>query len=286
LTARIERLTGAKLLACRRVVGGYTPATRLLCTTATSRYFAKVGATAATREYLRREAHVYGRVAGPFMPRLIGWEDDPLEPLLVLEDLSTAHWPPPWDDGRVEVVLAQIHALHGTRVALEPYVQVHGARDSNWGAVEDDAEAFLSLGLADGRWLDRALPELIRHEALCPTEGDSLTHCDLRSDNMCLAGGRAVFVDWNLACLSNPRLDLGFWLPSLAYEGGPEPEAILPDAPEVAAWVAGFFAARAGLPAIVDAPHVRRVQRQQLATALPWAARALGLEPPGMRRRA
>jgi hypothetical protein len=55
----------------------------------------------------------------------------------------------------------------------------------------------------------------------------------------------------------------------------------LPDAPEVAAWVAGFFAARAGLPVIPDAPRVRVVQRQQLETALPWAARALGLPPPG-----
>jgi hypothetical protein len=84
--------------------------------------------------------------------------------------------------------------------------------------------------------------------------------------------------------VSNPQLDLGFWLPSLAYEGGPAPERILPDAPEVAAWVAGFFAARAGLPGISDAPRVRLVQRQQLATALPWAARALGLPLPGLRR--
>jgi hypothetical protein len=70
-------------------------------------------------------------------------------------------------------------------------------------------------------------------------------------------------------------------LPSLHYEGGPPPEAILPGAPEVAAWVAGFFAARAGLPIIPDAPAVRRVQREQLSTALPWAQRALGLAALG-----
>ncbi|MGI8639393.1 MAG: sensor histidine kinase [Pyrinomonadaceae bacterium] len=62
-------------------------------------------------------------------------------------------------------------------------------------------------------------------------------------------------------------------------EGGPEPEKILPDAPEVAAWVSGFFAARAGLPEISDAPRVRLVQRQQMETALPWAVRALDLPP-------
>jgi aminoglycoside phosphotransferase (APT) family kinase protein len=101
----------------------------------------------------------------------------------------------------------------------------------------------------------------------------------LRSDNICVAETRAIFIDWNGACLSNPKLDLGFWLPSLAYEAGIEPEMILPDAPEVAAWVSGYFAARAGLPQISDAPRVRHVQRLQLATALPWAVRALELPP-------
>jgi hypothetical protein len=101
---------------------------------------------------------------------------------------------------------------------------------------------------------------------------------------MCVTEGRAIFVDWNYACVANPNLDLGFWLPSLASEGGPAPERILPDAPDIAARVAGFFAARAGLPGICDAPRVRVVQRQQLETALPWAARALDLPPPGMRQ--
>jgi hypothetical protein len=44
--------------------------------------------------------------------------------------------------------------------------------------------------------------------------------------------------------------------------------------------MSGFFAARAGLPPIPTAPHVREVQLAQLRTALPWAARALGLPPP------
>jgi hypothetical protein len=94
--------------------------------------------------------------------------------------------------------------------------------------VAADPEPFLSLGLADTRWLDKALPLLICQEARCSTDGESLTHWDLRSDNICVTERRAIFVDWNHACVSNPILDLGFWLPSLAYEGGPEPERILP----------------------------------------------------------
>ena len=280
LARRIERLVGARVESYERVAGGYTPALRLLCVTAGGRLFAKVGTTPVTRDALRREIHVYERLSGDFMPRFVAAEDDESEPVLVIEDLSSYHWPPPWDGRRIETVLAQIDALHRTRASLETYAEVHGATRSNWREVAEDTGPFLSLGLADAGWLEAALPLLVEVEEGCPTAGDSLTHWDLRSDNICLKAGRAVFVDWNGACLSNPRLDLGFWLPSLAYESGVEPERILPDAPEVAARVSGYFASRAGLPGIADAPLVRTVQRRQLETALPWAARALGLPPP------
>ena len=166
--------------------------------------------------------------------------------------------------------------MHDTPAALEPYAQVH-EMEVHWQSVAADPGPFLALGLADAVWLEASLLTLIQYEESCPTTGESLTHWDLRSDNICLTPERAVFVDWNGACLSNPRLDLGFWLPSLAYESGVEPEEILPDAPEVAARVSGYFASRAGLPQIDDAPRVRTVQRRQLETALPWAARALDL---------
>lgn len=281
LRSRIERLVGARVESCRRVVGGgYTPALRLVCgTSGGNSFFVKAGTTKLTREFLRREIRVYQTLSGDFMPRLVAAEDDGAEPVLVIEDLSQNHWPPPWDARHVELALAQVEAMHATKAPLETFAEAHGHKCENWSAVAADPAPFLSLGLADARWLDAALPTLLRHEELCATEGESLIHFDLRSDNICLTPGRAVFVDWNLACRSNPRLDLGFWLPSLAYESGIPPEKILPDAPEVAAWVSGFFAARAGLEVIPDAPRVRWVQLRQLETALPWAVRALELPP-------
>jgi hypothetical protein len=77
-----------------------------------------------------------------------------------------------------------------------------------------------------------------------------------------------------------PRVRRRLLAPSLHAEGGPPPEAILPRAPEVAAVLAGYFAARAGLPPPRPGSRVRDVQRQQLSTALPWACRALGLAVP------
>jgi hypothetical protein len=280
LIVRIEGLMGVKVEGYTAVDGGYTPAIRLRCQTVKGSFFVKAGATPLTSRFLRREISVYNRLSGPFMPRVLAWEDDEVQPFLVLEDLTGHEWPPPWGVTQVDRVLAQIEVMHNTKVCMEPFGEVIDRDDLSWERVAVDPRPFLSLGMADEQWLEGSLSLLIEYEGQCRTEGGSLTHGDLRSDNMCLTAGRVIFVDWNLASLSNPRLDLGFWLPSLAYEGGPQPEQILPDAPEVAAWVAGFFAARAGLPPIADAPRVRLVQQQQLSTALPWVVRALGLRQP------
>lgn len=279
LARRIERLLDAPIESYQVVVGGYTPALRMLCRTATASFFAKVSTTPLTARFLRREISMYTSIRGTFMPQLVAWDDDPVEPILLIEDLSSHTWPPPWNDDHLDRVLEQIDAMHNTSVAIESYAELHGATALGWQRVAADPLPFLSLGLADEQWLNSALPHLLDYEARCSTEGTSLCHWDVRSDNICFSANRAIFVDWNWACLSNPRLDLGFWLPSLTYEGGPPPERILPDAPDVAAWVSGFFAACAGLPIIPDAPRVRVVQRQQLETALPWAIRALDLPP-------
>jgi aminoglycoside phosphotransferase (APT) family kinase protein len=115
---------------------------------------------------------------------------------------------------------------------------------------------------------------------MAPLDGDALVHLDIRSDNVCIGGSGALVIDWNHAAIANPDLDIAAWLPSLHAEGGPLPESILAEAPSFAAWIAGFFSARAGLPDIAEAPHVRPLQLMQARTALSWAARALGLPPP------
>ena len=282
LIERVERLLRTRVESSHAVAGGYTPATRLVCRTPRGTVFVKAGATPLTSRFVNREIRVYGRIRGEFMPRLIAWEEHDSEPLLILEDLTTAAWPPPWSRDRIEQVLAAVGSMNAFPASeLEPFSEVFGGVKLGWHAVAEDPPSFLSLGLVTRAWLDAALPALLGAEERCPTEGDCLTHWDLRSDNLCFASRGAVLVDWNLSCRANPQLDLGFWLPSLVAEGGPLPETILPNAPEVAAWVSGFFATRAGLPVIPDAPRVRWVQKQQLDSALPWAIRALGLPPAG-----
>jgi hypothetical protein len=281
LLDKATRVLGWRPLHWREVIGGYTPSRRFVMRDGHHRAFMKVATTPVTVDMLRRELSAYSKVSGSFMPEFFGGLDEDDEPLLCIEDLSVARWPPPWDTVSIDRVLRSIQTMHETVAdGVPPYAHVQAGRDEGWTAVVRDPLPLLALGLCDGSWLDAVLPELIAAEAACPTDGEALCHGDLRSDNLWLIDQNALLLDWPEACLSNPRLDLGLMLPSLAEEGGPLPEVILPSAPAVAARVAGFFAARAGLPPIPGSPGVRPVQLRQLSTALPWATRALGLRSP------
>ena len=241
--------------------------------------FVKIGANDLTAGWTRTEYRTYRSLRGWFLPEVLGFDDDGSRPVLALEDLSGADWPPPWTDERVAAVLDALAAIAGTpppdHLTAEP--PDDGA---DWRGVAADPGPFLALGLCSATWLERALPTLIAAAAGAPFQGEALVHLDVRSDNLCFRDGRAVVIDWNHARLANPDLDVAFWLPSLHAEGGPPPDEILPDAAGLAAWVAGYFCARAGGAPVPDAPHVRGLQIRQSQTALPWAARALGLPPP------
>jgi Phosphotransferase enzyme family len=274
--ARVAEILGWTPQLWTPAKGGYTPAARYAVRSKSKSAFVKIATTPLTATMLRKEKVAYEVVSDVFRPRLLGWHDDEL-PILVLDDLSTAYWPPPWRDERVAQAVAQIDHLHASRAELPTFEEIRGSVETGWQLVARDQAPFLALGTVSASWLNRSLPRLLEAEAACSTQGEAVTHWDIRSDNMCFVDGNVKFIDWSEACLSNPKLDLGFWLPSLCFEGGPLPETFLPDAPEVAAWVSGYFASQAGLPIIPDAPFVRRVQREQLSTALPWAIRALGL---------
>jgi hypothetical protein len=275
---RIERLVGQPVVHMRMVERGYSIALRMVVTLADgTTMFAKVATTPDLAAWLRREQHAYTSLSGSFMPAALGWDDDDAMPLLLLEDLSAARWPPPWLPGDVERVLEALHMVAQQRLPGLARVEESADMLNGWAVVAADPQPFLALGLADERWLHAALPTLLGIDGAAAVHGDALLHCDVRSDNLCFHSGRAMLVDWNHVRLGNPRFDIAFWLPSLENEGGPAPATIMPDAGALAAIVSGFFAARAGLPPPAGAPRVRAVQLQQLRSALPWAVHALGL---------
>jgi aminoglycoside phosphotransferase (APT) family kinase protein len=277
---RGARLLKAEPVGWTRAMRGYTAAERWVVRFADgSSAFFKAATNERTAETLRAEHHVYASLEAAFMARMLGWEDGDL-PLIALEDLSYAHWPPPWSErqvGRALELLAEIAATPPPPGL--PGVEELVPRDG-WAAVARDPEPFLSLGLADAAWLDRVLPTLVVAEAAAPMRGSHLLHTDVRSDNLCFPEDGIRVVDWNWACLGSPKLDLAAFLPSLAAEGGPPPDALLKGEAELAALLSGYFAARAGLPPPSPGSRVREIALVQLTTSLPWAARELGLPEP------
>ena len=244
------------------------------------RAFVKLALDEAARDWLRDEHRVYRSVEGPFIARLEGWHDAE-RTLLVLEDLSDEHWPPPWPAGGVEAVRLALEAIHATAPPEGvPRVETAHADLNGWLDVAADPQPLVSTGLCSYAWLARVLPALLEAGNTAELEGKSLLHLDVRSDNLCLRDGRATLVDWNWAAVGNPLLDLVAWLPSLWLEGGPDPWDVVADSRGLAVVMAGFFAARAGLPPEPNAPTVREFQLRQAAVALPWAARELELPPP------
>jgi len=279
LQARIATVIGKPPTTWRKAAGGYTSAQRWIVgfDDGTSG-FAKSAAAAPHSpmdEWLRREHYVYSRLHADFMPRMLGWDDESVQPLLILEDLSAAHWRP----GDIEAVFATLAKVHASHLDIPTVAETDPGLTTPWLPVRDDPQPLLSLGLCSQAWLQAALPLLIDAARVADLSGPSLLHLDTRSDNICFDGSRARLVDWNFAAHGNPDLDIAAWLPSLHSEGGPLPEEVLPNAPQWAALMSGFFASRAGDPPIPNAPGVREVQLSQLRSALPCVQRALRLPP-------
>ena len=278
LDAAIGRALGSPPVRYEPRPGGFSTAERFTVTLADGRrVFVKSAEAPHLAEWLRREHEVYEGLECDVVPELHGFDDDGTRPLLAIEDLSDADWAPAWSRPRVEAVSAALADL----AVAEPPPGIGSVRETfanlwgRWQLVAEDPTPFLSSGLRDAAWLERALPVLIDAAEEAPIEGGDLCHLDVRSDNMCFRGDRVLLVDWNWTSLANAAVDVAAWLPSVHVEGGPPPWQLLPDAGPIAAWIAGVWAATVGLPPPETAPSVRALQRAQLAVALDWLDRDL-----------
>ncbi|WP_395094789.1 aminoglycoside phosphotransferase family protein [Armatimonas sp.] len=228
LKARLECALGQRIVNITRRSGGYSLALRLRLELADGRFvFAKVATTEPTARWLRREVVVYEHLGSQnFLAEFLGWDDHPTEPLLLLEDLSGAHWPPPWSMERIDSVLAALEQVRQAPIPQgTPTLESERATLSRWADIAADPAPFLSVGLCSVGWLEKALPEFLEVEKALVLEGDDFLHLDVRSDNLCFVGNRAVIVDWNWSCVGNGEADIACWLPSLHAEGGPLPES-------------------------------------------------------------
>ena len=285
---RVHRALGATTLAWRAASGHGAPSHRRFVVDLQGERsaFVKIAAFDYTAEWLREEFRVYAALDGqPFLPRLLGWDDDGLA------RRSSSRTSPERRGHRRGTPLASTPSWRPSRPCMRrrhPWPCVLPSRASSvWTAGRTWPPtlnpSFRSACARRDGFATICRPSRMRRPPPRSTEPRSCTSTCAATTCVC----RTVGSSWstgNNACVGNALLDLASWLPSLQAEGGPSPHAILPDetpgSPAIASLLAGYFCARAGLPAIPQAPHARPLQLMQSRTALPWAARALGLPPP------
>lgn len=284
LKARIEAAVGASIVAWTKPDCGLSAAVRLsLRFDDGSRCFVKAATDNDTEAWLRTEHHVLSRVAAGCMARIVHWLDGGNgRPVLIVEDLGHAHWPAShagvdWRPGDIDRVLAGIDGL-STLSPPEDLARLANPSDSRWARIAEEPSGFQAQGLASVRWLRRHAAALADAEAGLRRAGNDLVHGDIRSDNICLLEGRAIFVDWSNAAIGNGRLNLASSLSGLHLEGGPPPARIMPEGGPWAAWSSAEIVERLAREGWEPA-WLRRVLRRFAAIELDWAAEVLGLEP-------
>ncbi len=287
----IEAAIGAPVVDAVSQAGGFSPgvAARVLLDDG-RRVFVKAASSTPnpdTPEIHRREARVAAALPDTVpAPRLRHVHDDGEWIAMVFDDVDGTPPPLPWRDADLARVLAAMddmaHALTPAPIALEPAGEWLQRIFGGWEAFTRDDTA-----LADG-WRPR-LEALAALESCWveAVEGDTLLHLDVRADNVLLTGDRVFVVDWPWAAVGAAWADLVAMLPSVAMQGGGDPEDIFrahptcrgADGDRVDAYLAalaGFLMWHSRQAPPPGLPTLRAFQAAQAEHALAWLSRRRG----------
>ncbi|HSI96767.1 MAG TPA: phosphotransferase, partial [Gaiellaceae bacterium] len=192
--------------------GGYTRSLAWRVESADGVAFAKQAEDEGSLHMLRREALVYRKVIGPFLPDLVGFADSGDRALLAIELLESAHWPPPYPDD-VGPLFEALDLVAATEPPSD--LPVHGTRESRWARVAAEPEPFLGLGLCSRGWFASSVDALVAAERRADFVGGHLVHNDVYSANVAFTGRGAVLVDWGAAVRGSRWIDVAFALLSV-----------------------------------------------------------------------
>lgn len=153
----------------------------------------------------------------------------------------------------------------------------------NWRTLSPEGEPSRQELRWFGPWVRENIRELSKAESRWEraSRGRTLLHVDVRADNLLLTDREVYFVDWPWATVGARWLDLLFFLPSVAMQGGPAPWEVFDTHPlargvpardldAVLAGVLGFFLFRGRLPQVPSLPGLRAFQWAQGLEALRW----------------
>jgi Phosphotransferase enzyme family len=153
---------------------------------------------------------------------------------------------------------------------------------NGWQLLRNSGETRLDA------WALRNLRLLAELEAEAPSlgEGSTLLHFDTRADNILIAGDRVYVVDWPWAKVGAAWVDWVAMAPSVAMQGGPDPESFLRRFPveavsaeaidAVLCTITGFFVHHSLQPPPPGLPTLRAFQAAQGRVALGWLRDRLG----------
>ena len=208
--------------------------------------------------------------------------------VLVFEDLEGRHPVLPWDRNELESVLDAVAVL-GDRLTPSPVgappARVPGGGDG-WIRLARNPSRLDRLAGLDP-WVGANLDLLAALTTPGPRlDGSTLLHRDIRADNILLTERGVVFVDWPHAQVGAPWVDLVLFLPSVAMQGGPDPESLFWGHPSARhadrdsviaalAGVAGFFVHGATEDPPPGLPTLRRFQLAQGTEAVRWLRRMM-----------
>ena len=298
LRAEVEDRLGARVVEAVTQPGGFSPGVAVRLRLADGgRVFVKAVGPAPnpdSPDVHRREARVMAVLprSAP-APRMLWSLDRRGWVALVFEDVDGAQPALPWRPGELRRVLEMVAAM-GPALTPTPAGTISIAdhlQDSFVGwrrlaaahaAGDDDLRGL-------DPWAARQLDRLADLEAGWPaaTEGPTLLHCDLRADNLLLTPTRVLAVDWPGACAGAAWVDLLLMLPSVAMQGGPDPEPAFAAHPAATgadpravtttlAAMAGFLIGGSRLPPPPGLPTLRAFQLGQGLAALEWLRRRTG----------
>lgn len=295
--AAIERWLGAPVVAATSQPGGFSPgvAARLRAADGRRAFLKAAGPrpNPDTPVIHRREARIVAALppAAP-VPRLLwSYDEGPAGWVaLAFEDVAGRQPDLPWREADLARALDALADLAACLTPAPAALVDLGGLDG-WYVMRRRWWPLLRDAPPDGldAWSRRhaAAAADLEATAAAAARGTTLLHLDLRADNLLLTADRALVVDWPAARTGAPWVDAAFFAPSVAMQGGPDPEALLARYPParsanpaavtaVAAAIAGFFTHQALQPAPPGLPTLRAFQAAQGAVAREWLARRTG----------
>jgi hypothetical protein len=291
----VERELGSAVVSAESQSGGFSPgaAARLVAADGSRAFVKAVGPELNPESpgiHRSELAAMRAMPETPWTPRLLAGYDDGDWVALLFEDIEGRQPHHPWPADEVERVFGALgelsRALTPTPWAEAPKLtEMAASFFHGWGSL---AESGL-----DGvdPWIVKHLPELVelQERAVEAVQGDTLTHWDIRADNVLLTpAGGVVFVDWAWACQAAGWADAVAASLDLMLSGttvdvdellATQPATVSVDQEDVTALiaaVAGALTDRSRAPAPPGLPTIRDYQRRSAEILLEWTKRRTG----------